>query len=235
VAVAVLAVLILVAGCAQADAPVGEVAGVVESDGASQDESSRQASTAHGDPSGPASLLGEAVPGATFVVSGVSFDYSELVSLGETGEVPEEYGAIISPVLVDSLEGDLGLYRQQVQHVVNRVHAEGRARRVHLLGAAYRQLPGLDGGVSIVATVLIDNRSSDAIIDVVVDAELQDASGDTVADGRFVLGQSLYGEIPSATMMLANLIFPPARIANDQADLVDSPVLDAGVDWEVAS
>lgn len=226
-----LCAMTVLVGCGGDSDGSSDAAGSLDALGDNEGDSTTQ-TAASGDDDGP-SLVGEAEPGAVFTVSGLTISYDEIDAIGADASVEADYGALISPVLEESLEGDTTRYRKQLQHVVNRVASRGRVERVHLLGAAYRELPSLDGGVSIVATVLVDNRGNDEIADVVIDAELRDASGATIADGRFVLGRRIYGEVPERSMMLANLIFPPARVTDDQADLVDRPMLSARVDWEV--
>ncbi len=213
-------------GASESDSTVDESEGLARADGTDASPSPVD------DGNGP-NLVGDAEPGAVFTVSGLTIGYDEIADVGAEETVPVEYGALISPVLEDGLEGDLTRYRNQLQFLVNRVASRGQADRVHLLGAAYRELPSLDGGVSIVATVLVDNRGDEDITDVVIDAELLDRSGAAVADGRFVLGRSVYGDVPAQSMMLANLIFPPARVSDEEADLVDRPQLSTRVDWEV--
>ena len=183
-----------------------------------------------------ASLLDETV-GDAFDVGGVTFRRAVLEDPPDAAS-PTAYDYVIDPTIKATLPSDLSLYERQLQYVVDRLHSEAVARRGFLLGAGYRTFPDLDAGVSVLATVLIDNPVTEPITDLVVDAEIVRAGGaddgEVVARGRFELDRANHGVLAPDTMLLTNLVFPPARVQVDDADFALNHRVDIELTWDPA-
>ena len=182
---------------------------------------------------GVASITDGLSEGSTYRMSGVSVTRSELDEISAGDEISPRYGAVLSPPIEAGIEGDSARYQNQVQYLVNKIHDEGEPKLVHLVGARYVEYPGLSDGLSIFATVLVVNRTLREIENLVVSATVTGLDGDAIAEGDFELPSDTYGVLGPKTMMLANIVFQPALVVTEDADLVTEAVFEADLSWDI--